>query len=1717
MTSLERFKECSNFTECPLIYHFDVGAMYPNIILTNRLQPYSIVNDKFCGTCDFYDGPETKCRKNIKWLRRGDYFPPEMNEYNMIVNQLKTEKYFDDNGNFLRFEELKREVQDTKIKERLSIYSKKIYNRVRISKVVEEESTVCQRENPFYVNTVRSFRDKRYQYKSDLKKCKEDLSKTNDPSRIIELQSLSVIYDSLQLAHKCILNSFYGYVMRKGARWYSMEMAGIVCLIGAEIIQMARSVVENLGKPLELDTDGIWCIIPSSFPGRFVLNVKDSTSRSIFYPCVILNKMVHERFTNDVYMDLVDPSTKTYATRSENSIFFEVDGPYRAMILPSSSKEDKLIKKRYAVFNKDGSLAEIKGFEVKRRGELKLIKIFQSQIFSVFLEGCTIDECYKAVASVANQWLDVLYSKGACLEDSELFDLISENRNMRRSLDEYGSQKSTSISTAKKLAELLGDQMVKHKGLNCKYVICNRPAGLPVSERAIPCVIFQAEPAIRKHYLRKWLGDGKCITDIREALDWKYYLERFGNVVQKIITVPASMQNVQNYVPRIPHPDWLQKKLKNNERSSSCGKSDLIGAFHAASLKNAGPAASGQASADRTGIIEDKVAQPVCDIVRDAATKDKEKILDQYCKLNVNAAVGSKREHGSFMLDPRNYSTYQGWLSDIKKKWSLITKLRGSGELQKIDGVKYNMRENGLPFTSEVGAKGRSNSLLSTMRGQDNTLFGDQKRVFMTSSWNVIHIRETDSPGVLSMWIVVGDFLQEIKLNVKRIIYINCTTNDIESLALRDEVSVKRESHRLLSGTQVYNIYSLKMPEKFYRNNMMMFSSISNHPNIEGVYEDNVSLSTYALIKLGSVVKVKSNASYVQNTLFSSGIDIEDIENQSHLKNKKPIFPFNNVRFDIVYVFYMHLECGLFIGSCKSGSNIIEVLIYDPYIKGKVNTKNEAEYEAMYISLLKIPRYSYLDSNGCSRAQRNFVDYPAEAKFSIRYLESEEQVHEGAKEVFERLARGKCRPILLILQPSVEVSHMISRGLNFINKYPFMTLPLHNEYKKYQFLNWKDSVIRYMLIHYFDLNRSIQAKVEVSTLSDIPLCNIPHDYPIFVTDISFARRMKQANIIIEWSESASSRRNNASQNFSLYTSELKYPEVNIKGCYSTLCFELELQDLILAPLLGMGLNSDNKFLYGGNFVSAQKTVIGYDPRKPVNHSKSLHVEENATEVLYHRGRLINTDIPVIALDILKSIIMGWAEDVHRENLYSAVLLSNVHRWFTSSSSTMSTPALYHKIFIQMRHCFMNLITEIELLGGKTIYASFDKLVIATQNTSMSLCLSSVKQIIRSIRSNSMFGAITFNFVRYWRYLLWMDPYNYGGISVDLSSELDIPREERDYLSQDGSDNNKATPMLAEGGGENSITVNEKGYNCELDMFWCIAYCLCPKYRSIFVKCIGQFISMFKYGSGAPSKNETVNYLEQEAGEKSTFDAKTYINKNLKAMLIGIISDMPEKSESEQDKSGGRLEHEDSYVYQKVLMVTYICESLGLDQDLKRDIDHLKSDLFSLLGVSEFSCYGEFTNPFERIRMSNYFCLFCSETRTLDINIRHNCDPLRPEDSGGLVAVILNEEPVMQSLFSWKCKKCGCDYDIGQVEQEIIQVLKFDMLSWHLQDPVCERCKITKIEDLRETCSNCSGKVVSVLPLATYQRRFRALHNLSHSLNKLPILKEMTSRLMNYVG
>jgi len=104
-------------------------------------------------------------------------------------------------------------------------------------------------------------------------------------------------------------------------------------------------------------------------------------------------------------------------------------------------------------------------------------------------------ECY-----AVDQWLDVLYSQAQNLSDW----IIAGNRNMLKTLAEYAGQKSTLINTVRRLVESLGDQMVKDKGLACKFIISAKPVGAPVTERAVPVVIFLAEGNIK-------CGDGSKI------------------------------------------------------------------------------------------------------------------------------------------------------------------------------------------------------------------------------------------------------------------------------------------------------------------------------------------------------------------------------------------------------------------------------------------------------------------------------------------------------------------------------------------------------------------------------------------------------------------------------------------------------------------------------------------------------------------------------------------------------------------------------------------------------------------------------------------------------------------------------------------------------------------------------------------------------------------------------------------------------------------------------------------------------------------------------------------------------------------------------------------------------------------------------------------------------------------------------------------------------
>ena len=171
-------------------------------------------------------------------------------------------------------------------------------------------------------------------------------------------------------------------------------------------------------------------------------------------------------------------------------------------------------------------------------------------------------DCYKAVGSVANRWLDVLDSRGSNLDDEELMHLISERKTISKTLEDYEGRKATSLTSASRLADFLGAEMVKDKGLNCNLIISKYPIGAPVAERALPVAIFSAELTTKRYFLRKWVKDPSFdCSDFRDVVDWDYYKGRLGGTIQKIITIPAGIQGVSNPCPRVEHPVWLQQQL----------------------------------------------------------------------------------------------------------------------------------------------------------------------------------------------------------------------------------------------------------------------------------------------------------------------------------------------------------------------------------------------------------------------------------------------------------------------------------------------------------------------------------------------------------------------------------------------------------------------------------------------------------------------------------------------------------------------------------------------------------------------------------------------------------------------------------------------------------------------------------------------------------------------------------------------------------------------------------------------------------------------------------------------------------------------------------------------------------------------------------------------------------------------------------------------------
>uniref|UniRef100_A0A7N4NHU2 DNA polymerase epsilon catalytic subunit n=1 Tax=Sarcophilus harrisii TaxID=9305 RepID=A0A7N4NHU2_SARHA len=820
---LTSLKDVPNRIECPLIYHLDVGAMYPNIILTNRLQPSAIVNEATCAACDF-NKPGANCQRRMTWQWRGEFMPASRSEYHRIQQQLESEKFpplFPDKP-ARAFHELSREEQAKYEKKRLADYCRKAYKKIHITKVEERLTTICQRENSFYVDTVRAFRDRRYEFKGLHKVWKKKLSaamEMGDAAEVKRCKNMEILYDSLQLAHKCILNSFYGYVMRKGARWYSMEMAGIVCFTGANIITQARELIEQIGRPLELDTDGIWCVLPNSFPENFVIKSTNAKKPkvTISYPGAMLNIMV-------------------------------------------------------------------------------------------------------------------------------------------------------------------------------------------------------------------------------KILDWDYYIERLGSAIQKIITIPAALQQVKNPVPRVRHPDWLHKKLMEKHdiyKQKKISELFIHEGKRQVTINQHPEGSQGHGILDMEDLGVTKPLQPAVPI----ATKRKRVPIESQEESQNLELTQSWRE---ILGQPPSLGTTKEewlvWLSFHKKKWELQARQRQERRKKRRVETKDRVLSSGV--IRDGPTTGLGHFLRRTARS------------ILDLPWQIVQISETSQPGLFRLWAVIGNDLHCIKLNIPRVFYVN------QRVPKEEDGSSFRKVNRVLPrSNMVYNLYEYSVPEDMYQEHINEINADLSAPDIEGVYETQVPLLLRALIQLGCVCMVSRQLVQHLTGREAETFSLEYLEMRS-LAQFSYLEP-GSIRHIFLYHHSQGSKAlfGLFIPSQRKAS----VFVLDT-----VRSNQMPNLNSMYSSEHRL----LLEKVGPDLLP------PDKHIFEVRAETDLKTIYRAIQRLLLGYKEERRGPTLIAIQSNWELKRLTT-GMPVFEEFPLVPVCVTDDIS-YGALDWQRHAARRMIRHYLNLDTCLSQAFEMS-------------------------------------------------------------------------------------------------------------------------------------------------------------------------------------------------------------------------------------------------------------------------------------------------------------------------------------------------------------------------------------------------------------------------------------------------------------------------------------------------------------------------------------------------------------------------------------------------------------------------------------------------------------
>lgn len=164
-------------------------------------------------------------------------------------------------------------------------------------------------------------------------------------------------------------------------------------------------------------------------------------------------------------------------------------------------------------------------------------------------------------------------------------------------------------------------------------------------------------------------------------------------------------------------------------------------------------------------------------------------------------------------------------------------------------------------------------------------------------------------------------------------------------------------------------------------------------------------------------------------------------------------------------------------------------------------------------------------------------------------------------------------------------------------------------------------------------------------------------------------------------------------------------------------------------------------------------------------------------------------------------------------------------------------------------------------------------------------------------------------------------------------------------------------------------------------------------------------------------------------------------------------------------------------------INYICEILGLDNDIESEAKILKINCDKFIHVQEYSKETIFVDPCRTFVLKDIYCFYCNASIEIDF---------------------CRDEYYLKQ--TWECKECQYNIDKNMIEFLLVKKMQNFIDVYFSQDLECMKCREQKSEPLFTLC-DCGGKFKG-----TFVDEFR--RNYPNMKNPIDLLKTMKD-IANY--